>query len=576
MSDIFNQGPMSLPPNPFGSRKRAYKRRAYGSVTVAGNDQFTCSGGGFSLTFGGDSETKFSQGGALQPRSGGRYVPNPYLTSITTKNQGGGDITDTALWEIEFQYTCYGTNQLNKCSNAFMIPGMLIDVVIGYDPGDKLTIPKARLYDFSFSYNSDDGSYSCTAKCLGSNSKSAVAGALKVKPSENGAEIIDAADKSIIGYSIIKQLQNNCDNELDLRRDADGNLKRKNVPSRDGTAKSVGSYGLIKGQKDASMLDMVLSAGSADNIVIPVVQLKEVVAFLDNLVGNVYVFDATYSSKLSKLQSADPMAFCLPGKAGRYGEGNDFALLGGSFGQVGDIWMSIPKLLQIEDSVMQSKKEDNKEYTTNELLNKVFAELSSCTGGAVDLFIAERENKFNIVNRKSDIKTGTKGTVIKLLDPNSPVKSLSMSSNLDSDMAAIAFSGASGKYPTHIIDSIFAGCEAKVDDTAKPLPSPEEKLAQKIKEIGENYSAEIAQDCKGILKEYVNQNLKGISMRYGIDLSVTFDGWNGPNFMEKFSVSPLPNAVSGGSVYYAVGEIEHKCDGETWDTTVVGYMMVNG
>ena len=576
MSNIFNQGAMSLPPNPFDGRQRAYKRRAYGSVTVAGNDQFTCSGGGLSLTFGGDSETKFSQGGALQPRSGGRYVPNPYLTSITTKNQGSGDISDTALWEIEFQYTCYGTDQLNKCSNAFMIPGMLIDVVIGYDPGDKLTIPKARLYDFSFSYNSDDGSYSCTAKCLGSNSKSAVAGALKVKPSENGSKITDEGDKTIIGYSIIKQLQNNCDNELKLDRDEDGNLKNTNVPSRDGTAKSVGSYGLIKGQKDAGMWDMLFSGGSADNILVPVVQLKEVVAFLDNLVGNVYVFDATYSSKLSKLQSADPMAFCLPGSAGNYGEGNDFSKLGGSFGQVGDIWVSIPKLMQIEDSVMQSKKEDNKEYTTNELLNKVFAELSSCTGGAVDCFIAERENKFNIVNRKNDIKKGTKGAVIKLLDPNSPVKSLSMSSNMDPDMAAIAFAGGSGPYPKSVIESVFAGCKPKETDSAKPLPSPEEKLAEKIKELGESYSAEVAQDCKGILKEYVNQNLTQISMRYGIDLSVTFDGWNGPNFMERFSVSPLPNAVSGADVYYVVGEIEHKCDGETWDTTVVGYMMVNG
>ena len=576
MSDIFNQGAMSLPPNPFDVRQRAYKRRAYGSVTVAGNDQFTCSGGGLSLTFGGDSETKFSQGGALQPRSGGRYVPNPYLTSITTKNQGSGDITDTALWEIEFQYTCYGTDQLNKCSNAFMIPGMLIDVVIGYDPGDKLTIPKARLYDFSFSYNSDDGSYSCTAKCLGSNSKSAVAGALKVKPSEVGSEITDEGGKTIKGYSIIKRLQNECDNALDLDRDTDGNLKNTNVPSRDGTAKSVGVYGLIKGQKDAGTWDMLFSGGSADNILVPVVQLKEVVAFLDNLVGNVYVFDATYSTKLSKLQSADPMAFCLPGSAGKYGEGNDFSKLGGSFGQVGDIWVSIPKLMQIEDSVMQSKKEDNKEYTTNELLNKVFAELSSCTGGAVDCFVAERDNKFNIVNRKNDIKKGSKGAVIKLLDPNSPVKSLSMSSNMDPDMAAIAFAGGSGPYPKSVIESVFAGCKPKETDSAKPLPSPEEKLAEKIKEIGESYSAEVAQDCKGILKEYVNQNLTQISMRYGIDLSVTFDGWNGPNFMERFSVSPLPNAVSGADVYYAVGEIEHKCDGETWDTTVVGYMMVNG
>ena len=151
-----------------------------------------------------------------------------------------------------------------------------------------------------------------------------------------------------------------------------------------------------------------------------------------------------------------------------------------------------------------------------------------------------------------------------------------MSSNMDPDMAAIAFAGGSGPYPKSVIESVFAGCKPKETDSAKPLPSPEEKLAEKIKELGESYSAEVAQDCKGILKEYVNQNLTQISMRYGIDLSVTFDGWNGPNFMEKFSVSPLPNAVDGANVYYAVGEIEHKCDGETWDTTVVGYMMVNG
>jgi hypothetical protein len=577
MANPFNQGNMSLPPSPFSSKQRAYKRRAYGSVTAVGNDQFDCTGGGIALTFGGDSNKKYSQGGAINPRNGGRYAPNPHLTSITTKNQGSGDISDTALWEIEFQYTCYSTDQLNKASNAFMVPGNLINVVIGYDPGDKLTINNARLYDFSWSYNSDDFSYSCTGKCLGENSKSGIAGALKVKPSEVGTESVDLIDdKKVTGYSLIKKLQNDCDNGLDLTRRSDGKLTGPKVPWADGTAVCEEPYALLKLQRAAGGWSMFWSGGAADNILVSMVQLKEVIAFLDNIAGGgLYEIEATYSKDLKLLQSADPVQFCFPSKRGKYGDGNDFSTLRGNIGDVGDIYVSTDKLMQVEGDIMDSKKEDNKEYTINEFLNKLFSDLNSNTGGGVDCMISENGGKFYIVNRKSDIKKAKKGSVIQLLDPNSPVKSLSMSSNMDPDMAAIAFAGGGGKYPTAIIENVFSGCTPKTDDSKKPLPSPEEKLQDKIAEIGENYSAELAQDMKGILKEYVNQNLTGISMRYGIDLSVTFDGWDGPNFMEKFSVQPLPNAVSGADIYYVVGEIEHKCDGETWDTTVVGYMMVN-
>lgn len=582
MSNPFNQGSMSLPPSPFSSKQRAYKRRAYGSVTAKGNDQFDCSGGGFSLTFGGDTNTKYSQGGALNPRSGGRYAPNPHLTSITTKNQGGGDITDTALWEVEFQYTCYSTDQINKASNAFMVPGNLIDVVIGYSPGDRLTIEKARVYDFSWSYNSDDGSYSCTCKCLGENSKSGIAGALKVKPSEVGEEITDESGKVITAYSLIKKLQNKADNAFELTRDEDGDLTGAAIPSADGTAVCKEPYGLLKIEKAASGWSIFWSGGKADDILVTMVQLKEVVNFLDDIAGGgLYEFEATYSTQLAYLKSADPLQFCFHGARGNYAPvnsktGNNFSALTGEGGKVGDIYVSTDKLMQIETSIMDSKKEDNKEYTINEFLNKLFKDLNSNTGGAVDCIITEKAGKFYIVNRKNDIKKGEKGTTIRLLDPDSPVKSLSMSSNLDPDMAAIAFAGGGGKYPTSIIENVFSGCTPKQEnDSKKPLPDAEEKLKDKILEIGENYSPELAQDMRGILKEYVNQNLTGISMRYGIDLSVTFDGWSGPKFMEKFSVQPLPNAVSGAEIYYVVGEIEHKCDGETWDTTVVGYMMVN-
>lgn len=578
MSSLFNQGSMTLPPNPFDSRQRAYKRKAYGSVTWVGNDQFDC-GKDFPLTFGGDTDKKYSQGGALQPRSGGRYHPNAHLTSITTKNQGSGDISDTALWEVEFQYTCYSNSQLNSCADAFMIPGNLINVVIGYSPGDKLTIEKARVYDFSWSYNGDDGTYSCTCKCLGSNSKSAIAGATKVVPSATGAEIKDADGNAVLGHSVVKKLQNELYAEFKLVEDEDGNLTSPQIPSADGVALGRGDFGLIKGQKDASGWSMFWSGGGADNIIVPCVKLSKVVKFFNEQGSGVkYNMEAKYNTaNLSKLKSADPMMFCFPGSRGNYGTRNNFSGLGPDSNLAGDIFISIQHLMATEAKIMESKQENNQGYTINEFLNSIFSALTSATGGAVELFITENDNEFYILNRKFDVQSSSKGTIIKLLDPDSPVKSLSMSSNLDPDMAAIAFAGGGGPYPDALIKNVFAGCTPKEQPEGAPekLQSPEEKLQGVFEDIGENYSDELAQDARSLLKQYVNRNLKGISMRYGIDLNLTLDGWNGPNFMERFEVSPLPNAVSGGKIYYVVGEIEHKCDGMTWDTSIVGYMMVN-
>ena len=63
-------------------------------------------------------------------------------------------------------------------------------------------------------------------------------------------------------------------------------------------------------------------------------------------------------------------------------------------------------------------------------------------------------------------------------------------------------------------------------------------------------------------------------MRYNIDLSLTFDGLAGVEFYQRFNITPKPSAVIGGKSTFVVGEIEHSCDGEIWDTTIVGYMMV--
>ena len=576
---IFDAGNLALPSGPFSNKQSAYKRKAYGSVTCVGNDQYTC-GGSLTLSFNGSGGGNYAQGGALQARGGGRYTPNAHLTQITTKNQGGGDISDVTLWEIEFQYVCYSKAQLDQCASAFMVPHNIINVSFGYEPGGGVTINNTKLYDFNWSYNSDNATWNCTAKCLGENSAVASAGAFTMKPSEVGVESTDD-ENSTKSYNSVKQLQAEVDKALGVKRSTDGDLTGANIPSTDGRAFSKAPYAILKLQIEASGWSMLLSGGSADDMIITAVQIKDVIRFFnDTLPASIkakggYKFSDGKYNPFPKLRSADPSAFCLPGALGTYGEDNDFKDLAGSVGNVEDIYVSTNLLLKVENDLLSAQSDKTKpaSYTINQFLSKLFGELSQCTGGAIDCFITERDSVFYIVNRNFDIKKGSNGTPVQLYSSNSPVKSANMSSNFDPEMAAIAFAGSSGKFPSGMANSIFSGCVAK-DPTTPAGEPPETKVDAKIEEMGKAYKSETVSDFKTVLREYVMSQTKGVSLRYNIDLSLTMDGAPGVKFMQKFTVSPLPGNIAS-TTYFVVGEIEHSCDGDIFDTTVTGYMMVN-
>jgi len=569
MSSFLDGGNLPSPPSPFKNRQTAYKRRAYGSVSCVGNDQYSC-GGGSTLSFNPTpAGKKYASGGALQARGGGRYTPNAHLTSITTKNQGSGDISDSALWQVEFQYTCYSTSQLNDLASSFMIPGNLINVTIGYDPGDKFTISNARLHNFSWTYNADNATYSVTGKCLGVAGNGVLA-AITVKASDKPAVGKDEGDDEVKSFSVISKLNTELDKALGLST-KDGKVTGASIPSTDGRAVSKGDYGVAKLQKQAGFFSKVFSGGSADDIIIPMVKIGRVLSFFNELISKNLVYNDIKYKQLPLLVSADPQEFCLPGAQGNYGERNDMSGLNGTFGSLSDVWVSIPKLTEVEESVLSSTKQDNKEYTVPSFLNKLFADLSGCTGGAIDCFVSEKNGNLVVVNRK-DIKVSG-GTTISLYSKDSPVKSVNMASNLDSEMAAMAFAGVNGTYTKEIMDSLFPGCTPKKEIT-KEAADPEADVASKKDDMGKNYNPEIVSDFKSKLKAYVNKDIKGVSMRYNIDLSLTLDGFAGVQFYQKFNISPKPSAVVGGKSTFVVGEIEHSCDGEIWDTTIVGYMMV--
>jgi len=561
---LFDSGNLPVPKPPSGEAQR-YKRRAYASVKFSGeNDQFTCGGGPALL---------------MNPGSGygatyGR--PRPHLNSVTTKNQGGGDITDVALWEIEFTYTCYTIDDLNTLSQAFMIPGNLVNVNFGWNTGGSMSISKARIYDFGWTYNSD-GSFSCTGKALG---QASTAGAFAMTPAKTGITNEDSKSKTA-SYSIIKQLQDRADIQLGLTRDEEGNISDDNAPDK-GKGKSNNGFAIATLGKEGSLTSFFTGA---DEVYVTFAQLSKVIDFLNDEVmgdGFSFVCNAQYQ-QLGRLKSADPASVMLPGIHGNYGTENDFSAFEGSPGVVNDVYVSTATLLKLEQELLAKSKETREaSYTANSFLQRVLAELDQCTGGAISCAIIPNPangKEYNIVNKLNDIPKATGGTVIQLLGIKSPIKAINMSSNMDPEMAAIAFAGGGGTFPEGAADNIFSGCTAKEQPKRKG-PTVVDAVNDKINDIGAGtYKEEGASDFKTTLRKYVlskSNGVKDVSLRYNIDLSLTFDGLPGVAFYQKFQVTPLPAAYNGGSTYFVVGEIEHsvKEDG-MWETTVVGYMMVN-
>jgi hypothetical protein len=214
-------------------------------------------------------------------------------------------------------------------------------------------------------------------------------------------------------------------------------------------------------------------------------------------------------------------------------------------------------------------------------MSQILKEIETETGSVVNCYLQSDPQSsgiktYTIVNRHNDIGGKTSaGYTFKTLTPNSIIKGISMSSNLDAEMSAIAYTGGGGKYPSNAIKNVFNCTPKEPNGAAGALDNTNQALKEKIKQMGDNYNSNEVSDFRNVLRKHFMSKLfpAGKSIPYAINLSVTFDGVDGIQFFNTFTVDNLPGGF--GDVFFAVGEIEHSVSSGNWDTTIVGYMMIN-
>lgn len=553
------------------------QRRSFGTVAWTGdNEGYECQNPKkSSLSFGTDNVS------ALQ-RADGRYVPRPYLTSITTKNQGNGDISDIAMWDISFEWVVYSRADFNTYSTAFMIPGNIINLSFGWNKGfGSVTINGAVIYNFGWTYNLD-GSFTCNASAL---AKTAVAGGFIVGVTKGGIKKTQTTEdgETSTSYSLIRKLQTQVDGALGIGRDPEGKITIAGVLTN-GTARSKGNFGIVKIEQEAGFFAGIFT--DANEILVSMVTVGEIAQFFNkNLLNGEATIDvskATFKDNLL-FKSADPVKIILPGSGANYtgfgSTNNNFTGLKGVANTVRDIFVSTNLLMDIEKELLDRKKQGEKaSFTVHQFMGQLFKEIETETGGIINCFLqsdpqqTEAIKRYFVINRHNDIKQAEAAYTFKTLSPTSILKGLSMSSNLDAEMSAIAFTGGSGKFPSNAISNVFK-CKPKNSSESDDVDT-NQPLKDKIKEMGDAYNSENVSDFRNVLRKHfmTSQFPKGLAIPYSINLSVTIDGVDGIQFFNTFTIDSLPAGF--GDVFFAVGEIEHSVSDGNWDTTIVGYMMI--
>ena len=92
----------------------------------------------------------------------------PQLTSVTIGQDGGGDVYNSYIREVDVQFKVYSLSQLENVENSFFRLGSEVELNYGWlnstAAGERSSL-KMSIYNFGFSMSSD-GSYDCTLKGL--------------------------------------------------------------------------------------------------------------------------------------------------------------------------------------------------------------------------------------------------------------------------------------------------------------------------------------------------------------------------------------------------------------------------
>lgn len=583
------------------SRIWNYGRYAYITLETTGENNAGLCGAPVGITLGDVVES----GGysSIVRRDGGRDIPaRPILDSVRISNDGSTDMSDAALFDIDVSFKCFSLEQFEIYENAFFKVGTEIRLKFGYK---ELGLEKADLlanvYNFGFTLD-QTGVYSCNMKLTGKNRFAAIL-SLTQELTSKGTEVTDSEGNTKTANSIIGEINARFESAFPDFEESSF-IQRSSTADfvEDGKAKLSDNGGFAvaniqtKGGFDASFLGLNVDT---DDMFVKYITFKEfidVINMAHSTAGFKWDFIETESGVVkSEFASADPSILLLGGAMGNYGGNDDTSNnLGEGIpfnGKPSEMLLSIEYITKELNNLIQKEKEDKQskgDTSVNNFLRILCETIKDLTGGLYQLTIFNDgyginydPDTFYVVNERAEHEKGINaGYVFTLHKKGSVLKSVNMSSNMDSDMAAAALvSNRGGEVPEGAFDNLYSECGGVVkQEQSDPVTLAD--IAEKKEQLGLGFSPERVQELKDVMKSYRTKNPKetktDTGYRYMIDLSVgTFGVW-GTQIGDTFTFDGLPSKYKGNGKYFCVGKMQHSFDGRGgWDVEYTGFLKLD-
>ena len=562
MSLLGNEG-LKLPTQQMQSRSTGVgiHRRAYASIEViGGNPNVKCGDTGLKI------ESNVSKKhSSMFSTEGGRLTPQPMLDSVSISNDGGQDLSDAMLFQADVKLKCWNKSDFDKIEKSFMTPGMRCLIKLGWVGGDVAKV-KGDVTGFNFSINSDL-SFDITIKVGGimEGILNADFTTLKnLKPIEY--EDSESGEK-VTATDIVSQIVG-----------AHANAKFK---PNDGKANGAAGIGRANHQMERSGF---FSYFTSNDNVMDYVSLELLIKMInDNSQGvgstakEKFDLSNFTPGNINKLASGNPLKLIVSyySKDAKYGAKADYSALSAGGGLAANLWLSVPGLVEIYDGLTNPPGAENERVVaTTTFLKKIFQMIKDFTGGALQPFLYSDpdKDKMFILNRGTAVSSGAISTISVVNGYKNGIRDLTLTSNLDSELMAMATTAAQTGQGGEALQKIYPGCfEPRTD-----FGDIEKEYDDAIAALGDTISETDIQTAKQAIKKYVNAKYRSAAptISYGLDCTLTCDGYFGPTFGQSFTVDRLPSRMKN-STFFVVTKLGQNFSNGDWTTEITGTMMIS-
>jgi hypothetical protein len=602
-----------------------YDKYAYITITSTGKSETAIeSKAGFTIGDGATHNTGPHIG--LYTSEGGVRKFKPQLKSCKITNEGGGDYTDSYLYNIEFSFTVWTMEDLNRAEESVMRVGGEILLKFGwkgYATGPNLGDVTANVFNYDFSMNAD-GSFDCSVKAMS-------AAGLWGGDDLGATTITKDGDEDVEG-NFLYDLECACRTSFGLDSD-DGpdsvsSLGNNKLRIETGTVKGTGTKGTF------GAAELIVEPGffNDEETYIFFTTLGTLIRYINKMgdeKGNKYKISTNDElntwPEIKEIGSSDPKDCFLPGPQGSYGDPS-VSTNAENFSEWGK---TLQSGAHSEDSTDLDKIAISYEFLTKtytsmadatksvggfkspvkiaEFLKKIFARIDVLTGGLITLAAIpmkagkplqpdnqEPPFEITIVNKKL-VSDGEKilPYIFETLTQKSITKAVSLSSEFDADYVLMATKSniekgtSNGQFLLKSEGGPFPDNPAN----GKIVPSKKSKgkglpdLLKLRNEIGDKGASPqkltaYGDACRGYIQRDGKKNEKLAAGRYSeiqytLNLSVTIDGVWGIKFLSPIKIDRLPAVFAGDEVMFSVTAVNHEFDGQGgWDTSLETVMRI--